>query len=212
MRTPRPLLALLTAGALATSLAACSFSAGELEEVGGEETAAANSDSTGAAEQDPTDDAADTGELQTIQASHITAQVPTDWAPVEDEDPWKFIHQLPSETGGVAGRIAFMPGGKALSPQESVDWFISQIEGTGQTDDNFAPITTLRSEENRANTSYTYTSGDETYVAVVWGITDNNGAPSLIQLSGVESVITQDFVAQVDQSLDLTGDWEESAQ
>jgi hypothetical protein len=154
------------------------------------------------------DDGAATAETKTIQASHITAQVPADWALSADEDPWKYIHQKSNDQGGVAGRIAFMPGGKAMGAQESVDWFVSQVKGTGTTDENFAPLNTLRTDGERANTTYTYQSGGETYVGVVWGLTDGKGAPSLIQLSGAESVMTQDFVAQVDRSLDLTGDWQ----
>lgn len=211
MRTRRSLLAALTAGVLASTLTACSFSVGELEEVGGDSaTAGTGTESTddGATEETAAGDDTAAASMQTIQASHITAQVPTDWAPSADEDPWKYIHQKPNAQGGVEGRIAFMPGGQAMGAQQSVDWFIDQVKGTGSTDDNFAPINTLRTDGQRANTSYTYQSGGEAYVAVVWGITDNQGAPSLIQLSGVESVMTQDFVTQVDQSLDLTGDWQ----
>ncbi|MBE1878868.1 hypothetical protein [Myceligenerans pegani] len=212
MRTRRSLLAALAAGVLASTLTACSFSVGDLEEVGGDSATAGTESTQDAATDESTAGADSAGDaasgMQTIQASHITAQVPADWAPSADEDPWKYIHQKPNDQGGVAGRIAFMPGGKAMGAQESVEWFISQVEGTGSTDDNFAPINTLRTDGERANTSYTYQSGGEAYVAVVWGITDSQGAPSLIQLSGVESVMTQDFVSQVDQSLELTGDWQ----
>ncbi|WP_460749893.1 hypothetical protein [Myceligenerans cantabricum] len=209
-------MAVLTAGILASALTACSFSAGDLEPVGDEESTAAadtgESTDEGATDEPTTDgstdDAAAPGDLQTVQASHVTAQVPADWAAVPDEDPWKFIHQKANDSGGVAGRIAFMPGGQTMGPQESVDWFIDQVKGTGSTDDNFAPLTTLRTDGKRANTSYTYQSGGETYVAVVWGITDSQGAPALIQLSGVESIITDQFVTRVDQTLDLTGDWQ----
>ncbi|WP_460701906.1 hypothetical protein [Myceligenerans halotolerans] len=211
MRTRRSLLAALTAGVLASTLTACSFSVGELEEIGGDSaTAGTDTESADEGATDETTAGGDTAaaSMQTIQASHITAQVPTDWAPSADEDPWKYIHQKPNDQGGVVGRIAFMPGGQAMDAQESVNWFIDQVDGTGSTDDNFAPVNTLRTDGQRANTSYTYQSGGETYVAVVWGITDSQGAPSLIQLSGVETVMTQDFVTQVDQSLDLTGDWQ----
>lgn len=215
MRTRRSLTAALAAGVLASTLSACSFSVGELEEVGGDSTTAGTetAESPDAAESPATDESTTGGDataegMQTIQASHITAQVPADWAPSADEDPWKYIHQKPNDQGGVAGRIAFMPGGEAMGAQESVDWFISQVEGNGSTDDNFAPVNTLRTDGQRANTSYTYQSGGEVYVAVVWGITDSQGAPSLIQLSGAETIMTQDFVSQVDQSLDLTGDWQ----
>lgn len=202
MRTRRSLQAVLAAGLLASALTACSFQAGDLEPIGGEEAVAQGETPGGAAGEDGA-----AGDTQTIQASHITARIPADWSAVPDQDPWKYIHQIPNDAGGVAGQIRFMPGGTAMGPQESVDWFVGQIKGTGETDDNFAPITTLRKEQNRANTSYTYTSDGRQYVAVVWGLTDSKGAPSLIQLSGQQTLITPDFVAQVDRSLDLTGDW-----
>ena len=115
------------------------------------------------------------------------------------------MYQLSNSGGGVAGRIGFMPGGAAMTAQEAVDWFISQLEGTDVTDGNYAPITTLREGEDRANTSYGYESAGQKYKGVVWAISDGNGIPSLIQLSGTQDVITPEFVAQVDESLDITG-------
>jgi len=203
MQSRRSILAAVTALIVAPALAACSFSAGELEPIGGDSEASESAP----AESAP----ADTGaELQTITAEHLTAQVPADWQSMGDADGWSYVYQLSNSSGGVAGRIGFMPGGQAMSPQESIDWFIGQIEGSGATDENFAPVTTLRTGEDRANTSYTYESGGEKYTGVVWSILDGNGIPSLIQLSGGPDVMTPEFVAQVDQSLDVTGNWEGS--
>jgi hypothetical protein len=203
MRTRRSILAAVTALILAPALAACSFSAGKLEPVGEESGPAASAPEESAP--------ADTGaELQTITAEHLTAQVPADWEVIGDADGWSYVHQLSNSSGGVAGRIGFMPGGQAMAATEAVDWFISQVEGTGSTNENFAPVTTLRAGDDRANTSYTYESSGIEYTAVVWAISDGNGVPSLIQLSGAPEVMTTDFVAQVDQSLDVTGNWEGS--
>ncbi len=201
MQSRRSILAAVTALVVAPALAACSFSAGQLEPVGGDPEAAESAP----AESAP----ADTGaEVQTITAEHLTAQVPADWQSIGDSDGWSYVYVLQQDDadGGVDGRIGFMPGGQAMSPQEAIDWFIGQVEGT--TAGNYAPVTTLRTGEDRANTSYTYESDGEEYTGVVWAISDGNGIPSLIQLSGVQDVMTQEFVAQVDQSLDVTGNWE----
>ncbi|WP_116949471.1 hypothetical protein [Jiangella endophytica] len=197
MRIRRSLLATVTALILTPALAACSFEAGELEPVGEESETAESPDteSTGA-------------ELQTVTAEHLTAQVPADWQSMGDVDGWSYVHQLSTSSGGVAGRIGFMPGGAAMSAQEAVDWFISEVEGTGATDDDYAPVAELRTGEDRANTSYTYESGGERYTGVVWAISDGNGVPSLIQLSGAPDVVTPELIAQVDESLDVTGNWE----
>lgn len=198
-RARRSVLAAVAALLLAPSLAACSFSAGELEPIGGEPEAAES--------PAPEDGAAD-ADLQTVTAEHLTAQVPADWQPIGDADNWSYVYQLADSAGGVAARIGFMPGGAAMTAPEAVDWFISQVEGTGATNDDYAPVTTLRSGDDRANTSYTYDSSGQEYTAVVWAISDGNGIPSLIQLSGAPGVITPDLVAQVDESLDITGDWQ----
>ncbi len=180
-------------------LTACSFEAGEVTPVGGgpevvESSAAAGTDV----------------ELQTVTAEHLTAQVPADWQSVGDVDGWSYVYQVSNSGGGVAGRIGFMPGGAAMTAEEAVDWFISQIEGKGVTDGDFAPVTTLREGEDRANTSYEYEFSGEKYKGVVWAITDGNGIPSLIQLSGTPDMITPEFVARVDESLDITGNWSAS--
>lgn len=201
MRTRRSILAAVTALLLAPALAACSFSAGELEPIGGE---------SGAAESPAESPAAPEAgaEVQTITAEHLTAQVPADWESIGDADGWSYVHQLTNSEGGVAGRIGFIPGGAAMTAPEAIDWFIGQIKGKGSTNENYAPVTTLRTGDDRANTSYTYDSAGQEYTAVVWAITDANGIPSLIQLSGAPDVLTTDLVAQVDQSLDVTGNWE----
>ncbi|WP_053202399.1 hypothetical protein [Jiangella muralis] len=197
MRVHPSILAAVAALILAPVLAACSFEAGELEPVGGEsETAASpDADSTGA-------------ELQTVTAEHLTAQVPADWQSMGDVDGWSYVYQLSDSSGGVAGRIGFMPGGAAMAAHDAIDWFVSQVEGTGATDDDHAPVTTLRSGEDRANTSYTYESGGQQYTGVVWAVSDDNGIPSLIQLSGAPDVVTPELIVQVDESLDVTGNWE----
>lgn len=201
MRIRRSILAAATALILAPVLAACSFEAGELEPVGeesvGEESETAESP-----------DAASDADLQTITAEHLTAQVPADWESMGDADGWSYVHQLSTSSGGVAGRIGFMPGGAAMSAQEAVDWFISEVEGTGATNEDYAPVAALRTGEDRANTSYTYESGGQEYTGVVWAISDGNGIPSLIQLSGAPDVVTPELIAQVDESLDVTGNWE----
>jgi hypothetical protein len=193
MRAPRSVLAAVTALILAPVLAACSV---EVEPTGGgpetvESSAEADTDA----------------ELQTVTAEHLTAQVPADWQSKGDVDGWSYVYQLSDSGGGVAGRIGFMPGGAAMTAQEAVDWFIGQIEDTGVTDGDYTPITTLREGEDRANTSYGYESAGKKYKGVVWAISDGNGIPSLIQLSGALDVITPEFVAQVDESLDITGNW-----
>lgn len=196
MRAHRFVLAAVAALVLAPVLAACSLEAGEVEPVGGAPEVV---ESSAAADADV--------ELQTVTAEHLTAQVPADWQSMGDADGWSYVYQLSNSGGGVAGRIGFMPGGAAMTAQEAVDWFISQIEGTGVTDGDYAPITTLREGEDRANTSYGYESAGQKYKGVVWAISDGNGIPSLIQLSGAPDVITPEFVAQVDESLDITGNW-----
>ena len=198
MRARHSILAAVAALILAPVLAACSFEAGELEPVGGESEAV--EESSGAESAD--------AELQTVTAEHLTAQVPADWQSMGDSDGWSYIYQLSNSSGGVAGRIGFMPGGAAMSAQEAVDWFISQVEGTGATNEDYAPVTSLRSGEDRANTSYTYESDGQKYTGVVWAISDGNGIPSLIQLSGAPDVVTPELAAQVDESLDVTGNWE----
>lgn len=205
MRTRRPILAAVTALLLAPALAACSFSAGELEPVGGESEAVESPAETPAETPAAAPEAG--AELQTITAEHVTAQVPADWESIGDADGWSYTHQLTNSEGGVEGRIGFIPGGAELTAPEAIDWFIGQIEGKGSTNENYAPVTTLRAGDDRANTSYTYDSAGQEYTAVVWAVTDGNGIPSLVQLSGAPGVLTTDFVAQVDQSLDLTGDW-----
>jgi hypothetical protein len=216
----RPAHAAFAALLIAPALAACSFSVGEIEPVGEDATQEQSSPAEEApaeapAESAPAESAPDAAApaegAQTVTAEHITVGVPASWESIGDADGWSYVHQLSDEAGGVAGRIGFMPGGSAMTAQESVDWFISQVEGQGATDDNYAPVTTLRDDPNRANTSYTYSSGGKDYVAVVWGLTDENGIPSLVQLSGANDVITQDLVADVDASLDLTGAWEGTA-
>ncbi|GAA1850143.1 hypothetical protein [Myceligenerans crystallogenes] len=206
MRTRRSLQAAVAAGLLATTLSACSLLAGEPGGEGG----AARTPSAGVASAEVPAGGATAGGApagpQTIQASNVTARIPGNWVPVPDQDPWRYIYQLPNDAGGVAGQIRFLYPGTAMGPQEAVDWFVGQIEGTGETRDDFAPVTALRQEANRANTSYTYTSGGRNYVAVVWGLSDGNGAPSLVQVSGQQTVVTPDLVARVDRSLDLTGD------
>ncbi|PUB30135.1 hypothetical protein C8K30_102517 [Promicromonospora sp. AC04] len=206
MQSRRSILAAVTALIVAPALAACSFSAGQLEPVGGDSEASESAP----AESAPADAGA---EVQTVTAEHLTAQIPADWQSVGDSDGWSYVYVLQQDDadGGVDGRIGFMPGGQAMSAQESIDWFIGQVEGTGATDENFAPVTTLRTGEDRANTSYTYQSDGQQYTGVVWSIIDGNGIPSLIQLSGSADVMTPEFVAQVDQSLDVTGNWEGSA-
>lgn len=198
----------LTALIVAPALAACSFSAGDLEPVGDDAEASQSAEETPEASEPAQEETATPAELTTIHAQHIAARVPADWETVGDADGWSFVHQKANESGGVAGRVGFMPGGSEMSAQESVDWFIDQVEGKGVTDENYAPVTTLRDEPERANTSYTYSSGGETYTAVVWGLTDGNDIPSLVQLSGTQDVMTEDFVKQFDQSLNLNGDWE----
>lgn len=202
-RTRRSVQAAVAALLLAPALAACSFSAGELEPIGGE---------SGAAESPAPGDAG-AGEgtgagTQTVTAEHLTAKVPADWQSVGDADGWSYVHQIADSSGGVAGRIGFMPGGAAMTAPEALDWFIGQVEGTGATNENFAPVTTLRTDSNRANTSYTYDSSGQEYTAVVWAVSDGNGIPSLIQLSGAPDVMTPEFVSQVDASLTTTGDWQ----
>lgn len=226
MRNHRRLTAALAALVVAPSLAACSFEVGEIEPVGEDapETAAAEPEVDAGAsgdagtdgeepatETDVADEPASTTELATIHAEHIAARVPASWESLGDADGWSYVHQLTNDSGGVAGRIGFMPGGAEMSAQEAVDWFISQVEGQGVTDENYAPVTTLRDEEGRANTSYTYTTDGQQYVAVVWALVDGNGIPSLVQLSGAPDVVTQDLVATVDQNLNLNGDWEATA-
>ncbi|WP_461036693.1 hypothetical protein [Streptomyces mayteni] len=196
MRTRRSNLAVVAALALASTLAACSFEAGDLEPVGRESEAV---ESTTAPDTDT--------ELQTVTAEHLTAGVPADWQSVGDADGWSYVHQLDDGDGGVAGRIGFIPGGTPMSAQEAIDWFISSVEETGATNDDYAPTTTLRTGEDRANTSYTYQSAGQEYRGQVWAISDSNGIPSLIQLSGTPEVITPELVAQVDESLDVTGVW-----
>jgi hypothetical protein len=220
IRSRRRLTAALAALVVAPSLAACSFEVGEIEKVGEDaeasETAEAEPDAdTGgeepATEAEESDEQASSTELATIHAEHIAARVPSTWESLGDADGWSYVHQLSNDSGGVAGRIGFMPGGAEMSAQEAVDWFISQVEGQGATDENYAPVTTLRGEEGRANTSYTYTTDGQQYVAVVWALVDGNGIPSLIQLSGATDVVTQDLVATIDQNLNLNGDWEGTA-
>lgn len=196
MRAHRPILAAVTALVLAPVLAACSFEAGEVEPVGRDTEVVESSTAAGT----------DT-ELRTVTAEHLTARVPADWQSKGDADGWSYVYQLSDSGGGVAGRIGFIPGGAAMTAQEAVDWFIGQIEDTGVTDGDFVPVTTLRAGEDRANTSYDYESSGEKYKGVVWAISDGNGIPSLIQLSGTPDVITPEFVAQVDESLDVTGNW-----
>lgn len=210
--TRRRARAAIAAALLAPALAACSFEVGDVEPVGDDPSSSEAEEPAESAEPTEAAEPADPAELTTIHAEHIAVRIPADWQPVGDADNWSYVHQLPNDRGGIAGRIAFMPGGAEMSAQESVDWFVDQVEGQGVTDENYAPVTTLRDEPDRANTSYTYTSDGESYVAVVWGLTDGNGAPSLVQLSGNQDVMTTDFVAQVDQSLNLTGDWEGTAQ
>ncbi|WP_402372583.1 hypothetical protein [Isoptericola rhizosphaerae] len=217
--TRRRLQAAFAVLVVAPALTACSFSVGEIEPVGEDagasESAAADSGAdagTDTSEEPETAEApATTAELTTIHAQHVAARIPSDWEEIGDADGWSYVHQLSNESGGVAGRIGFMPGGAEMSAQESIDWFIGEVEGQGVTDENYAPVTTLRDEEDRANTSYTYTSGGEQYVSVVWALVDGNGIPSLVQLSGANDVITQDFVATIDQSLNLNGDWKGAA-
>ncbi len=197
MRIRRSILAAVTALVLAPALAACSFEAGELDPVGEESETAESPDA-----------ASDDADLQTVTAEHLTAQVPADWESMGDADGWSYVHQLSTSSGGVAGRIGFMPGGAAMSAQEAVDWFIGEVEGTGSTNEDYAPVAALRTGEDRANTSYSYESGGEQYTGVVWAISDGNGVPSLIQLSGAPDVVTPELIAQVDESLDVTGNWE----
>ena len=197
MRIRRSIVAAATALILAPALAACSFEAGELEPVGEESETAQSPDA-----------ASDDADLQTITAEHLTAEVQADWESLGDADGWSYVHQLSTSNGGVAGRIGFMPGGAAMSAQEAVDWFISEVEGTDATNEDYAPVAALRTGEDRANTSYTYESGGQEYTGVVWAISDGNGIPSLIQLSGAPDVVTPELIAQVDDSLDVTGNWE----
>lgn len=210
-KTTKSVRGALAALLIAPALAACSFSVGEIEPVGEDATPEQTAAAESSPEESPAEDAAPAEGTQTVTAEHITVDIPAGWQSIGDADGWSYVHQLDTDTGGVAGRIGFMPGGSAMTAQESVDWFISQVEGQGATDDNYAPVTTLRDEPERANTSYTYESAGQQYVAVVWGLTDANGVPSLVQLSGANDVITQDLVAAVDESLDLTGAWEGTA-
>lgn len=180
MRHRPALTAVLTAAAVVSTTTACSFSVG---------------------------DAHERVELQSVAAEHIVAQVPADWESVGDADGWSYVHQLEGD-GGVRGRIGFMPGGEEMTAEEAVDWFVGQVESGGSTNGDFAADSSLRTGEDRANTTYTYESGGETYRAVVWGLTDGAGIPSLVQLSGADDVVTDDLVAQVDGSLELTGDWQ----
>lgn len=210
IRTRRRARLALAALIVAPALAACSFSAGDLEPVGGDaEASQPAEESAEPTESAPEETAA--AELTTIHAEHIAARVPADWQQVGDADGWSYVHQKANDAGGVAGRVGFMPGGSEMTAQESVDWYISQVEGKGVTDENYAPVTTLRDEPERANTSYTYSSGGETYTSVVWGLVDGNGIPSLVQLSGTQDIMTEDFVTGFDQSLNLNGDWEGKA-
>lgn len=211
--TPRPLLAAFLTVTLTASLAGCSLlgagtAADDAAAGPATPTPSASAGAPAGTGAPSAPGGAATGPMKAVQAAHLTVQVPAGWNPVPDEDPWKYIHEVPNDAGGVAARIAFMPGGEPMGAQESVDWFVGQIKGTGQTDDNFAPIPTLVTKENRANISYTYTSGKARYVAVVWGITDARGAPSLVQLSGMQKVVTPQFVAKIDRSLQLTGNWQ----
>ena len=199
MRIRRSIPVVVATLALTSTLAACSFEAGDLDPVGRESETA---ESTTAPDTDT--------ELQTVTAEHLTARVPADWQPVGDADGWSYVHQLADSNGGVAGRIGFMPGGMPMSAQEAIDWFISGVEGTGATNDDYTPVTTLRTGEDRANTSYTYQSAGQEYQGQVWAISDSNGIPSLIQLSGAPDLITPEFIAQVDESLDVTGAWSAS--
>ena len=208
MRTRRSIMAAVTALLLAPALAACSFSAGELEPVGGEPEAAESPAET-PAESPAAPEAG--AELQTITAEHLTAQVPADWKSIGDADGWSYVHELSNSEGGVAGRIGFMPGGGEMTAPEAIEWFIGEVKGSGATNENYAPVTTLRAGDDRANTSYTYDSAGQEYTAVVWAISDGNGIPSLIQLSGAQDVLTTDLVAEVDKSLDVTGNWEGTA-
>ncbi|WP_277208440.1 hypothetical protein [Isoptericola croceus] len=229
IRSRRRLAAALTALVVAPSLAACSFEVGEIEKVGEdtetsesteseEPEAASDEGTTDAGTDDGEGAAADAGdapesatELATVHAEHIAARVPANWESLGDADGWSYVHQLSNAGGGVAGRIGFMPGGAEMSAEEAVGWFISKVEGQGVTDENYAPVTTLRDDEGRANTSYTYTTDGQQYVAVVWALVDGNGIPSLVQLSGAQEVVTQDFVATIDQNLNLNGDWQGAA-
>ncbi|GAA1975074.1 hypothetical protein GCM10009718_08930 [Isoptericola halotolerans] len=232
IRSRRRLAAALTALVVAPSLAACSFEVGEIEKVGEdaetsestetEEPATDEPDAAGdegAADAGQADEGAEAAgdapvsatELATIHAEHVAARVPANWESLGDADGWSYVHQLSNAEGGVAGRIGFMPGGAEMTADGAVDWFISQVEGQGVTDENYAPVTTLRDDEGRANTSYTYDSGGQKYVAVVWALVDGNGIPSLVQLSGSQEVVTQDLVATIDQNLNLNGDWQGTA-
>jgi hypothetical protein len=212
-RTRRRAWAAVATVALAPALAACSFEVGDVEPIGEDSTPTAEESAPAESDEatEPADESAP-AEPTTVRAEHISVRIPSDWQSVGDADNWSYVHQLPNDNGGIDGRIGFMPGGAEMNAQESVDWFISQVEGQGVTDENYAAVTTLREDPNRANTSYTYSSDGESYTAVVWGLTDGNGIPSLVQLSGTQDVMTQDFVAQVDQSLNLSGNWEGKGQ
>ncbi|WP_407319007.1 hypothetical protein UQW22_01150 [Isoptericola halotolerans] len=225
IRNRRRLTAALTALVVAPSFAACSFEVGEIEPVGEDAeasaTAEAEPDAGAAAEgEDPAaesgaaDEPAATTELATVHAEHVAARIPSTWVEVGADSGWASVYRLETSNGGSAGDIRFMPAiddAPAMTAQEGVDWFISMVEGQGVTDEDYAPVTTLRDEDGRANTSYTYTTDGQQYVAVVWALVDGNGVPSLVQLSGAPDVVTQDLVATVDQNLNLNGDWEGTA-